>query len=796
LFSALLTTPRACANKSKTWFSPPTIAARPAVGVKGPQVAVASAPKKFPWQPLAVFTLLTLGLLALSFFYASQFRKFARTGRETELATIADLRAHQVSSWRQERLTVARNLFGSSFFPSRTESLLKNPGSTEVKREIMEALAHLHRNFPSEFLRTSILLRDGKVLFDDSENPSYRPTSESTRVCNEAWRTKDIVFGDLCRDPASGKITLSFAFPLLVPGKTGSEPIAVMVFDIDPQQSLYPLLQAWPAGSPTSETLLIQREGQDFLYLSEPRHQKNVALNLRLPITRFRRSGAETPIGEEGVIEGKDYRGHAILGFIRSVPDSSWLVEAKTDAAEVNAGWRRWFGLLSIIIIGSVLAAGISLSVFWRHQKSEIEADEREKWETALKNQKGFLSVMIDVMPNAAYLKDTEGRLTGCNAAFEKLLNLSKDKIVGKTFSDLTSKDLADKDQEIDRVLFEKPGVQVFEAPLQASDGAEHDIIFIKSTYARPDGAIGGLIGTMIDITQRKRAEDELQQIKKFSDGIVQTMAEGLVLTDSEGKFSFVNPAAAGMLGYTPGEMADREVASFVPKDQQSILRRADERRAKGIADRYELEFLHKDGSRKMLLVSGGPRFTGVQYGGTMAVLTDITERKRMEQEIRALSLTDPLTGLYNRRGFMHLGEQQLKVAARLNKRVFLLYSDVDDLKAINDTFGHKEGDRVLADLANVLKKSFRDSDIVARMGGDEFVVLAMEATKVNAEVFTRRLQEKLDHYNSRPDTQGRYTLTLSTGLSVYDPELPLSIDDLVHRADGLMYEQKRTKKK
>ncbi|HYA49209.1 MAG TPA: diguanylate cyclase, partial [Burkholderiales bacterium] len=354
----------------------------------------------------------------------------------------------------------------------------------------------------------------------------------------------------------------------------------------------------------------------------------------------------------------------------------------------------------------------------------------------------------------------------------------------------------AEKDRETDRLLLGKPGVQVYESPLRAGDGVDHQIIFIKSTFARPDGRTGGLTCTLIDITQRKRAEEELQQIRRFSDGVIQTMTEGVVLTDSEGRFSFVNPAAAAILGYTPGEMVEREVTSFVPPDQRAIVRRADERRAKGIADRYELDFLHKDGSRRSFLVSGGPRFAGEQFGGTMAVLTDITDRKRMEQEIRALSLADPLTGLYNRRGFEHVGGQQLKTAGRLSKRVFLLYSDVDNLKGINDTYGHDEGDRALCDVANILKTSFRDSDIVARYGGDEFVVLAMEAARVNADVFLRRIRDKLELHNSRPELQGRYRLDLSTGISTFDPELPSTITDLVNRADSLMYEQKRRKKK
>jgi diguanylate cyclase (GGDEF)-like protein len=94
------------------------------------------------------------------------------------------------------------------------------------------------------------------------------------------------------------------------------------------------------------------------------------------------------------------------------------------------------------------------------------------------------------------------------------------------------------------------------------------------------------------------------------------------------------------------------------------------------------------------------------------------------------------------------------------------------------------------------LKKSFRDSDLVARMGGDEFVVLAMEAARVNSDIFLKRLQEKVDLYNSQPEIQNRYKLSLSTGISTFDPELPSPIEDLINRADSLMYEQKRNKKR
>jgi diguanylate cyclase (GGDEF)-like protein/PAS domain S-box-containing protein len=450
---------------------------------------------------------------------------------------------------------------------------------------------------------------------------------------------------------------------------------------------------------------------------------------------------------------------------------------------------------LKLVVAGAfMLVCGVLLCMFWRKTLAAHDAAERDKWDQANNNMDEFIQLVIDIMPNPAFFKDTQGRYRGTNSAFEKLLGLSKKDIIGKIIGDIAPAEIVEKHQEHDQSLLENPGHQVYQAPLQAWDG-EHHVIFIKTTYQRPDGTIGGIIGILKDITQRLRSEEEIEQLRKFSDSTVQTMTEGLVLTDSEGRFTFANQAAAHMLGITPSEMVDKEVLSFIPKDQHAILRRADEKRSKGISDRYELAFMHKDGTRRTFLVSGGPRVQGTQFGGTMAVLTDITDRKHMEEEILALSLRDELTTLYNRRGFMTLAEQQLKTATRLKKKIALIYLDVDDLKKINDSSGHKMGDRALAELAFILKKSFRESDIIGRLGGDEYSVLAMESNNMNADILTRRLLEKLALFNSRSSAEAGFTLSISTGIFIREPEDPATVEEMLSRADHLMYEQKRSKK-
>ncbi len=159
------------------------------------------------------------------------------------------------------------------------------------------------------------------------------------------------------------------------------------------------------------------------------------------------------------------------------------------------------------------------------------------------------------------------------------------------------------------------------------------------------------------------------------------------------------------------------------------------------------------------------------------------------EEALLTLSLTDELTGLYNRRRFFVLTEQYLKVAIRAKKRLLLLYIDMDDLKWINDHCGHKEGDQALTDLAKILKRTFRESDIIARIGGDEFVVL-LESALENDEILMTRLYENIKDCNAKELRP--YKLSISVGSAQYDPENPISIDDLLSEADALMYAQKR----
>jgi len=167
-------------------------------------------------------------------------------------------------------------------------------------------------------------------------------------------------------------------------------------------------------------------------------------------------------------------------------------------------------------------------------------------------------------------------------------------------------------------------------------------------------------------------------------------------------------------------------------------------------------------------------------------------ERHRQQLRFKALSITDDLTGLYNRRGFFELGSHQIKIAERAERELLLFYFDLDGFKAINDQFGHAEGDAALKRMAFVLKDSFRSSDILARIGGDEFAVLALEASKQHGTMLSDRISEKLK--NSNEAAQKRYALSMSVGQTCFYPKQAYCFETLLEAADRDLYACKKNR--
>ncbi len=291
-----------------------------------------------------------------------------------------------------------------------------------------------------------------------------------------------------------------------------------------------------------------------------------------------------------------------------------------------------------------------------------------------------------------------------------------------------------------------------------------------------------------------RAVEESESRFRAATDGSMDAFYVLRAVRDRAGElldFEFVdlNVRAEGLLGHRRGEVLGQRLCELIPANRTlGFVEKYRRVMETGAVLEEECEVISRDYSAAWIHHQVVPMPDGVAITSR-----DVTDKKRQEDALRALSLVDELTGLYNRRGFLTLAQQQLKLARRGHRELVLLFIDMDDFKEINDTFGHHEGDTALTRAAEILKHTFRDSDIIARLGGDEFVVLASDTGKTGSEVIINRLRQELRQRNEREGYP--YRLSFSVGAARFDPEAPPSIEELLATADAMLYEQKKHKR-
>jgi diguanylate cyclase (GGDEF)-like protein/PAS domain S-box-containing protein len=297
----------------------------------------------------------------------------------------------------------------------------------------------------------------------------------------------------------------------------------------------------------------------------------------------------------------------------------------------------------------------------------------------------------------------------------------------------------------------------------------------------------------VLDVTRQKRETESVRASEERHRFLTEYSTDMISVASWEGRFLYASPAALALLGYEPGELIGSTLYDIVHEaDRMSVRRTHLLVLEKAGAALLAYRVRRKDGRYIWFesTIREVPRSGRDTPRELVIVSRDITERKLQEERLKDLAILDELTGLYNRRGFMALANQHLKQARRSKRRALVIFADLNGLKRINDTHGHADGDRALIAAADVFNRTFRDSDVVARVGGDEFAILAVEADTHNLDTIRTRLQQALDIANrahSHP-----FELSVSIGVVSYDPDQHATVEELMALADREMYTHKR----
>jgi PAS domain S-box-containing protein len=456
--------------------------------------------------------------------YLQRLDATARAEAASKLTAVTELKIRELDQWRKERMQDAHYIRRTPYAARRALNALAEPASGEMKHAFTSWLDAVLAN--GEYSRALLLDTNLNVRLSHPTEISGPLPEPLRRAAETAMRTKQITEADLHLAGDGGQVQMSLVVPLVVRREgnrdnvpaagTGEKPTdrsaGVLVLNIDPQTFLWPLIQTWPTPSPTSETMLVRREGDQVVYLNELRHHKGAPLALRKSINRTDAPAAMAARGHIGTVEGLDYRGVAVLAAMRGVPDTPWYMVAKVDQDEVYAAYHRharlvWGGM-ALFTVASVL--GVALLGRRRHVRSlrrQLQA-EREKWALAER-----VELLMRNANDIILLTDERWRILDANTRAVECYGYSREELLGLTLRDLRAPAARlDFDREVQSLTV--GGYATFETLHLRKDGTTFPVECSDKVVNIGGDRYG--VAFVRDITERKTREREIERLNRL----------------------------------------------------------------------------------------------------------------------------------------------------------------------------------------------------------------------------------------------------------------------------------------
>jgi PAS domain S-box-containing protein len=585
--------------------------------------------RTIPWFLITIFMSLVAGIFIIGFIFYQKQQEHIKIEAQNDLAAIADLKVGQIARWRKERIIDAKLVYNNTAIARQIESYFKTPEKTSHKQDLLK----LMKSFQEYAGYKSILLLDTKRnvrLSVSNHDDSVCPYGRT--IFKEALLHRQVTFSDLHESKSVPYVHIDLMVPILSPGRSDSTIIGVLILRIDPNDVLFPLIQSWPTSSSTSETVLLEQDGDSIVYLNELRHRKNTTLTLRFPISNEQLPAAMAVRGIKGVVEGNDYRGVPVLAAIRPIPDSPWYMNAKVDREEIYAPLRSQTWIAAIGIFLFILAAGGMIVSWWRHQRSVFY---RDNYLAELERQaliKHF-DYIIKYANDSTLLIDMNGKIVEVNDQACRMYGYTREELSHLYIRDLRSQQTHSQVEKQMKQVEERGGL-VFETEHRRKDGTVFPVE-VSSRFIKIEGA-KFYQSIVRDITERKRTEQTVQAAKEFAENLIQTANTIVVGLNTQGVVTIFNKAAEEITGYARQELANRTwFEVLTPRDRYPEVRKEFERLLQGgLPKRFENAILTKSGKERHIVWSNNEIYEQGNIVGTISFGIDITERKIAEEAL------------------------------------------------------------------------------------------------------------------------------------------------------------------
>ena len=484
-------------------------------------------PKKSPFY---FFVLLAINavIIATGTIYYRFLETHSRLNAETALSHIAQSKLDQLINWREEQLKDAAILAENPFVKENIASLIQAPQSTGALD-----LTNWLETYLARYHYTSISILDGErisvyqIPFVENETTNTIH-KENPEWLEEAVLTRKPILTDIHRDPITRVIHIGSVIPIYV-HTNDSLPVGFLVLQFDLSRFLYPLIESWPTNSQTGETLLVRKEGDDVLFLSNLRYRPNSALEFRIPLAQKDLPAGLAIGGATGAVAGRDYRGEKVFSVLRSIPDTNWYMVVKIDQNEALSGWLDVSRNILIMLCALVLATGSFFLWMWYRQNKNYYRDlyltanlaEKKLLEesTKLKVSEERFRKALQLSPFPAMLHAENGKVLLVNQQWCVLTGYAPEEI--STIGDWTELAYGTRNEEIKTYIEslyqqnEKLNEGIFN--IRCKDGSTRMWDFASMPMGRDTNGLRLVLSMAMDVTEKQEMQNRLSQAEKLN---------------------------------------------------------------------------------------------------------------------------------------------------------------------------------------------------------------------------------------------------------------------------------------
>jgi len=588
--------------------------------------------------------LILMGLLVLviiitgsMFYYNYQSSEITREKYE-ELEAIAELKIDQLVQWRNERISDIKVIAHSAIFIDLVNEWVNNKQNTVLKNSLLSRLELVKKSY--KYNDVLIIGINGEILFSvDMELKSIENSQIyiPQNIVDKSIKTREVEFSDLYICPLSHDIHLDLSIPII---SRENKIIAVLLYRIEPQEYLYPLIQKWPMPSNSAETLIFEQEEDSVVFLNELRHTKNSAIKLKYSLTQKEIPAVQAVLGKRGITEGLDYRFVDVIAYISNIPQTPWYMISKVDKSEIFSELN--FRVAAIIIFALLMMfatfGGLAFIYSSRQKNTFKELFEQEK---LLRDTEEKFKTILYSIGDAVITTDKDGRVQQLNEVAEQLTGWMESEAKGKNLDvifNIVNQETREKvENPVQKVLEAGSIIGLANHTLLLSrDGAEFMIADSGAPIRNEEGEITGMVLVFRDQTLEYKSQKSLEESEIKFRSVFENSPLGKSMTGLDGTLN-INKAFCDILGYTEDELKSKnwkEITdpSDIKKSEEVVTSLIEGEISTAV---YEKRYIHKSG--KIIWTNVNTALHRDQSDNPLFFITtiqDITESKLAEAKL------------------------------------------------------------------------------------------------------------------------------------------------------------------